>query len=537
MADGSFVIVVDTPSIKKYVFGSDPLNEVRGASARLDRLNRVEMKNCLTEHPDIAGVKSVYANGGSAQFLVQADDAAKVKTACGSMARYIREQTGGEVGIAYGIAPLTDEASYHKAVRIAHFQLRCQREFATCHRSAALVPIIRECSSSAHLPAAHIVDDRDLLSQASYEKVHEGRDTRRHGLWGGWMQHLAGKGNWADSKHWNKLRCESLTDIGDRSSWRNYIGIVYADGNAMGQIIQAMNRPETFHQFSKIVDESIQKACFTALSEVSESEVNIIRENYEQRSGFERLAADILLLGGDDLLVALPADRALDFALKVTEKFESLTKDRIDALQDTTTKQFFHDRLGNRGFTISCGVAIVKSSYPFYLALDLAEQLLKNAKRTNGHTSESETQNEARVDFHVVAGANSYTLDQVRKDDYQVSTDSDAPRTLRPLSCSQLDTLRKSIQILQEVGFPHNKLHELQEAALLPGVNQSDWRIRDIFARSQHRKDRSQRRALWDAVEHLCPQGYNFNFPWFEKDDQRLLCMADLVEAYRLFTQ
>ena len=236
------------------------------------------------------------------------------------------------------------------------------------------------------------------------------------------------------------------------------------------------------------------------------------------------------------MLVALPADRALDFALKVTHKFESLTKNRIDALQDAATQQFFHDRLGDQGFTISCGVAIAKSSYPFYLALDLAEQLLKNAKRQNSRASQSGTQSEARVDFHVVAGANSYALGQVREDDYQVSTNSTAPRTLRPLSCPELETLWDSVKMLQQVRFPHSKLHELQEAALLPGRNQSDWRIRDIFARCQHGKDRSQRRALWEAVERLCPQGYNFNFPWFQTDNQRLLCVADLVEAYHLFT-
>ena len=243
MAGESFVIIIDTPSIKKYVFGSDALNEVRGASARLDRLNRVEMESCLTGHPDIVGVETIYANGGSAQFLVQADDATTVKRACESMVRHIRGQTGGEIGIVYGIAPLKDEASYQEAVRMAHFQLRCQREFATCHRSASLVPIIRECSSASHLPASYIVNDgnrQNLLSQASYEKAQEGRDTRRHGLWGGWMQHLANAGEWPDRKHWNKLRCESLTDIGNRSEWHNYIGIVYADGNAMGQIVQTM---------------------------------------------------------------------------------------------------------------------------------------------------------------------------------------------------------------------------------------------------------------------------------------------------------
>ena len=50
MTSGSFVIVIDIPSIKKYVFGTDPLNEVRGASALLDRLNQVEMKQRLHKH-------------------------------------------------------------------------------------------------------------------------------------------------------------------------------------------------------------------------------------------------------------------------------------------------------------------------------------------------------------------------------------------------------------------------------------------------------------------------------------------------------
>ncbi len=235
------------------------------------------------------------------------------------------------------------------------------------------------------------------------------------------------------------------------------------------------------------------------------------------------------------MLVALPADRALDFALKVTRKFEDLTKNKIDALPDTETKQFFHEHLDNQGFTISCGVAIAKSSYPFYLALDLAEQLLKNAKRRDLHTSESAEQSTARIDFHVVAGANSYALDQVREDTYQVSAASNAPRTLRPLSCLQLEKLRVSVQKLQNAGFPHSKLHELHEAALSP-QQRAELRIQEIFARCQHGRDRSQRRALWESIDNLRPEEYYLEFPWFRKDDHRILCAADLVDAYRLFS-
>ena len=451
MACETFVIVVDTPSIKNYVFGTDPLNEVRGSSAWLDQLNRSEMEQCLHKHLGKGHVERVYANGGSAQFLIHGCERANVGAACASMVQHIREQTAGEVGVVYGIAPLSDESTYSDAVRIAHFQLRGQREFATCQRSAALIPIIEECHSASHLPASH--DDENRFSQASYEKRQHGSDARRHGLWAQWMKHLAAhRQSWPSDEYWNKLRCESLTDIGDYSLWSDYIGLIYADGNDMGKIIKTLDLPETYRQFSRIVDESIQEACFTALNQVSESEIDNVQQALKSKKSFKSLPADILLLGGDDLLVALPADRALDFALKATETFQHLTQEKINALKNKKVQEFFHEKLDDEGFTISCGVAIAKSNYPFYLLLDLAEELLKSAKKKDNHYLYTEADGRSRIDFHVVAGANSYALPQVREETYLTKVDAPAPRTLRPLSCRQLKQLRKNVQNLQKAG-------------------------------------------------------------------------------------
>lgn len=542
MAGETFVIVIDTPSIKNYVFGTDPLNEVRGASARLDTLNRYQTEKCLADHLGKGRVERIYANGGSAQFLIHESDQADVRVACESMVQHIREQTGGEVGVVYGIALLKDNTSYTdytEAVQMAHFQLRCQREFATCQRSSTLIPIMKECESVSHLPAADIDNnDGDILSHASYEKRQHGSDARRHGLWAEWMEILKETGkSWPSDEYWNKLRCESLTDIGDCSSWDGYIGLVYADGNGMGKIIKALDLPETYRQFSKIVDESIREACFTALNQVSESEIKNVRNALRNQKPFKPLPADILLLGGDDLLVALPADRALDFAQQATETFQRLTQEKIDALEDEKTQEFFYDQVGDEGFTISCGVAIAKSNYPFYLLLDLVEDLLKNAKRKDSLYPHNESDGPSRIDFHVVASANSYALAQVRDETYLAKTAATDPRTLRPLSCQQLGQLRQNVRELRKAGFPHSKLHELQIAALLPNWIQTTMRIQEIFARCRHGQDRSQRRALWESIDNMCPEKYSFDFPWFKKDDQRLLCVADLVDAYRLFPQ
>ena len=196
-------------------------------------------------------------------------------------------------------------------------------------------------------------------------------------------------------------------------------------------------------------------------------------------------------------------------------------------------RRFFEDRLGDRGFTVSCGVAIAKGTHPFYLSLHLAEALLKNAKRDVRVAAPAGTHDSARIDFHLVAGANSHALDHVRRRTFRVATD--AIRTLRPLSRSQLRALRDSVQELRQVEFASSKLHQLQDASLSENATLAERSIRDIFARCRHGGERSERRALWSAIRRLCPEDHYFDFPWFRKGSNRMLCVADIVDAYRLF--
>ena len=534
MKTGAFLVQIDVPSIKSYVFGTDPLNEVRGASARLDRLNRCEMERVLRKHLETADLETIYANGGSAQFIVRRCDADTVEIACRRMVASIRDQTGGEVRAAYGIAPLQDDESYRAAVGLAHFQLRCRRGFGGGHHSASTLPAIMECRSASHLPATRVDQGPEgaaMLSESSHWKTREGWESRDGAVWSRWMEHLHGSGPWPPKDGWKALRCENMTAIGERSSWRNYVGVVYADGNAMGKVVQALDSPATCRHFSKIVDESIREACFSGLDTVTQAEVKGIRDSIARERRPPPLPADILLLGGDDLLVALPADRALDFAWHVTGEFERLTRAKIGSVKEDGARRFFREHCGDRGFTISCGVAIVRSTYPFFLALDLAGQLLRNAKRNpNLKNGKRDT---ARIDFHIVAGANSLALEQVRKETYRADTDE--PRTLRPLTRCQLQEVRAAVQELRRANFPRSKLHDLLDAALTARTHRAERRIREIFARSRHGAESSQRRALWKAVQRLRPAGHEVRFPWFQSGDRRPLCVADIVDAYDLF--
>lgn len=544
MSNQSFVIQFDIPSIKSYVFGTDPLNEMRGASALLDQLNRHEMERVLRDRLGTSAVERIYASGGAAQFLASGNNEAAVHAACRSLVRHLRDQTGGEVRAAYGVAPLGSDDSYREAVRLAHYRLRCQREFEGIRYSAATLPVVKECSSASHLPAACRVDrgaeGAAMLSEASRRKGQEGQEARAGNLWSEWMKYLNEAGPWLEKENWSALRCKEITEIGECSSRYGYLGVVYADGNAMGKIVQALDRPDTCRHFSTIVDQNIRTACFSGLAEVTGAEVKQVRDGIDQDRGSSvatrTLPADILLLGGDDLLVTLPADRALDFALHLSSEFERLTREKIASLRNDAARQFFLEQVGDRGFTISCGVAIARSTHPFYLLLDLAEQLQRNAKRSadiGGADVAPDENATARVDFHIVAGAASHAVERVRNETYGVGTE--APRTLRPLTVAQLESLRTAVGELHGADFPRSKLHELEDAALVGEMHQATRRIRDIFSRCRHGNERSHRRALWKAVHLLCPEDHAVGFPWYRKGERRVLGIADLVEGHDLF--
>jgi len=541
-----FLVVTDTPGIKQFVFGTDPLAEVRGASALLDRLNRQETPRILAESLAAEGgrlQRTVYANGGTAQFVVDADGPGPLLNALATLARSYRTATGGEVRLAYGFAAFDGDDSYPRAARAAYNQLRSRREMESGRRAVALLPVMRECVSASHLPAQEVQTwgaERLLLSDASGKKRQEIRRGRGVDRWAEWMEYLEGEGDWPAPNDWGALRSQATDVIGQSSHRQGYIGLIYADGNGMSRLVQEIDRGETCTAFSEIVDSSIREACYQGLAAACAVETRRNRQAQREGAKLSPLPADILLLGGDDLVVLLPADRALSFVEDVTRRFETLTQRKIAAIPEPPVQRFFTDRVGERGLSISCGVALARDSYPFYLLLDLAEELLASAKQrgsaernthaTSAHGESGGSWTPAYVDFHLVAGSSSHDLDQVRERDYHVKTV--ASRTLRPLSLDSLRRLHTQVDRLRASRFPRSKIHDLFEASLVPSRVQAERQVREVFSRCKP----DQRQALWEIVGEM-GQGHEVDFPWRRVNGRWDTAIADVAEAFDLFPE
>jgi hypothetical protein len=536
-----FLLVTDTPGIKQFVFGTDPLAEVRGASSLLDWLNREESERILRADLQRHGAsleRTVYANGGAGQFVLDAKTTEAVDQAVAALARCYRKETGGEVRIAWGVAELPGQAGYRGALEAAHGQMRSRREMASASRVTSLFPFARECQSASHLTVPFKPEGtggRLLLSEACDRKRREAYQSRRYGAWSGWLQHLQERGlPWPPRESWDRLRCEELGQIAQVGARRDYLGLVYADGNAMGRLVQELNSVDTCNTFSEIVDRSVRAACYKALDTVCAAEIARVRQLQEEGRGGRPLPADILLLGGDDLLVVLPATRALPFVLEVTRCFEELTRMEIEHAGGEV-RAFFEKRLRDkegrpRGMTISCGVALSRAGYPFYLLLDLAESLLKSSKKVGSAAPPAtETWAPACVDFHQVTGASNYELEVLRTEDYR--TDTAHRRTLRPYTVERLDRLRQGVQGLREVRFPRSKINALFEAALESAPARAERLAREIFGRCKP----PLRRALWQAVQGMGRA--EKTFPWCGNRGEQATALADLAEAFDLFEE
>ncbi len=530
-----FLVAIDTPGIKQFVFGTDTLAEVRGASALLDRLNRFETEDRLNRVPEVC-ITKVFANGGTGQFIVRAPDRAHVQRALDQLAAYYHEQTGGEMRPLAGVAEWAgeDETGYRAAVRAAFDDLHLQRNLASSRPTVPTLPFVLECQSTSHLPAVGVYrwgDERLLLSQASRLKREQSRQARHSLLWSGWMESLDSNGHFLDRAE--DLRYPDAESIGEQSSGRRkgYVGLIYADGNAMGRLVQELDSSEVTTAFSDLVDGSVRAACYEALSAVCSPEIDQARAALYKGESPGRLPADILLLGGDDLLVLLPADRALNFAIQVTAAFERRTREGQAQLPESARRFFTDRRLADRGLTISCGVALGPGRYPFYLLLDLAEELLRSAKQ-GGSADGARTDYwaPAYVDFHLLAGSANQELSAIREEDYQ--SQSDCPRTLRPYRCDRLDLLHQAAERLQQNRLPRSKLQDLFEAALEPRQQQAQRLAEELFGRLREDKSHHERRGLWDALSLLGPLA---PYPWTKRNGKIATALADLVEAHDLF--
>jgi len=155
---------------------------------------------------------------------------------------------------------------------------------------------------------------------------------------------------------------EALASLGGEETWRNHVATVYVDGNAIGDLfskIAASGNPRLKEEVSAAVSVATRQALLDATRAVLGEDPG------------ERLPVIPHVVGGDDLVVSVAADRAWQFTVSYLDAFREQVRaiPGLAELPDVVPP------------TASAGLVFAHAKFPFRRAWELAAQRLRAAKQ------------------------------------------------------------------------------------------------------------------------------------------------------------
>jgi hypothetical protein len=452
------LIAFDTDRIKEFVFATDVLKEIRGASNILDTLNRQDMPHCV-------GGICYYAHGGSGLFVVPTDDA----TACINRVRHVyAEQTGGAATITGVELQLPDSFDVeHDNIQALWkhlgYKLRAAKARNPVVRTSVTHPLLHFGHADGEFYATHIDEEDELISTVSVLKRARNHAIRQEAIRQG--QDLP----------------EDFAAIAAASSPSNYFALIYADGDSLGQALEACPTLSDIHSIATGIDEILAQIKDAAIA----------------RQELSSCQYDTLLHGGDDLILAAPAHAALAIALDVSEEFRRRTQQRF-----------------GKAYTLSMAIVWAHATFPFGTWFEMAESALKFAKYEG-----AKRKTKGLINFLVISSTNH--LDFKRFYNQVLSAEEGKQwkvvRTLRPYTTEDLRRLVHYRQTLKRL--PRGKLEALRQAVFQP-------RTRAIFEALRvlvHWRNEAVRMTMQEMVHTLVnnttEQTGSLLFPFVEVKD------------------
>jgi len=203
---------------------------------------------------------------------------------------------------------------------------------------------------------------------------------------------------------------------------REWLSVIHADGNGLGEIIlkfdsqlrqedsiAVQNRSyiNKLRRFSLALDVCTENAFITAVESTFVTKETNTKKNV--------IPLVPLVLGGDDLTVVCDGKKALNFTFKFLQQFEEETKkEHLESIIPKVAEI----ALGVSRLSACAGIAIIKPSFPFYNAYNLAEELMKSAKTIKKKLQRKKAQTpwpSSALDFHVLYDASASELDFIRE--------------------------------------------------------------------------------------------------------------------------
>jgi CRISPR/Cas system-associated protein Cas10 (large subunit of type III CRISPR-Cas system) len=484
------LVCFDTDRIKEYVFATNRLKEIRGASALLAELDAERQQHLETT---LGEDRVVYSAGGGGAVLVGSKDEAERLIV--EIERELQEQT--ESASITGVSLPPEPANgrqFGKRMKLAGGALRTAKAQKAELTALPVEPYMRLCDLCGQYAIHRRAEDEkgDLLCRSCFVKRKEGA-TGRSKLYDDFRKWTEQQG---DAK-WAKVPLpDDLDAIGRVSFPSSYVGFIALDGNQIGNLLDKLDSVDNYRVLAKELADLTRNATFDALKEFG-----------PPRS--ETAPFEIVLIGGDDVLLITAADIALEVARHIVRHFE----EESPSLLEKVGLKGERERL-----TMAGGVVLAHANFPISAMYELAEALQKSAKKL----CRDQKYTTGALDFFV-ASSSGTDLDQARA----------AIPHRRPYTLSDIDKLIDQISKFKQANFPTSQLQKIYQSLFEESSVPGTMAILTALGRLKSRPRQALKTFLMEAFPPRKPE---FGWPWEEIDGQdnrkRRTALVDLVEMY-----
>jgi len=399
-------VLLETTSIQKFVFASNLLKENLGASHIVEQIYIEDLKETLTNlfglEPDLnmwkeepekqlvledpsAEYEIGYTGGGNALLLFRDKEKAQRFVREWSL-RLLEKAPGLQTAVAIGTLDLEN---FKETLSQLFKQLTENKNRYFPSTILTKHGITADCPRSGMSAEVFNKTEQTYISSMSQAKLNAAPDSEKKI-----------KRNYLKTLSKGYTFTNEIDQLGQVEG-KSHIAVVHIDGNSMGKRFKNCQSLAERRKLSVSVDnvtresfERLLEHIIERLESLKEDGINISTDNKDNKS---ILPIRPIVLGGDD--ITFVTDGRLGVYL--AEKFLQFVNEK---------------KLSDGEYLSACaGVAITKSKYPFFRSYEMAEALCRSAKKEARKKKGS-----SWLDFHIVYGGFSGTLEEVRKKHYTV---------------------------------------------------------------------------------------------------------------------
>ena len=339
--------------IQSFIFKTNELKDIAGASELVENICTRSFDGQLKSASVTTGEKVIGAAGNVKYVFNDRSECARVVR---DFAKNVMREAPG-ITISQAVVKYDNDEDFGKAVQCLEGKLREERNRP--HNSVTAGLLGMERSRQTGLPVVG-VDNDEHVDAATLAK-HKASNICKL-----CAKSFFGAPNVPLSE---KSVAYDISKITGKNDW---IAIIHADGNGLGQIVREIGqKKDVYKAFSEKLDEATvasAKEAYDTLATGREWECEGV------------IPIRPVVLGGDDMTVIIRGDLAIDYAKAYLKAFEKNTGLKLGKILEEN--KVFPD--GRTFLTACAGVAFVKSSFPFYYAYNLAEELCTEAKVRSG---------------------------------------------------------------------------------------------------------------------------------------------------------